>query len=356
MPVARRLSNERRRWRCLAKLSFRDCAERGWRSRPGGFGRRARGFCSLDSRGAIAMFCSQAGARPRTWEASPPEHKKWVEVFKACDEDNKGYLSREDFKVAVVMLFGYKPSKIEADSVMSSVDPNTSGIRLKEFLDIVRKKKEAQLYRNEVRHIFTAFDRHYRGYLTLEDFKKAFKQVAPKLSERIILEVFRTKNDTVPGPALCCCSVAQSCPTLCNPVDCSTPGFRVLHYLLELVKLMPIESVMPSNHLILSCPLLLLPSIFPSIRVFSNEPSLHVRWPEYWSFSISPSNEYSGLISFRMDWLDLLAVQGTLKNLLQHHSWRSINSLALSLLYGPTLTSIHDYWKNHSFDYVTSAK
>ncbi|XP_040083424.1 EF-hand calcium-binding domain-containing protein 11 isoform X3 [Oryx dammah] len=89
------------------------------------------------------------------------------------------------------MLFGYKPSKIEADSVMSSVDPNTSGIQLKEFLDIVRKKKEAQLYRSEVRHIFTAFDRHYRGYLTLEDFKKAFKQVAPKLSERIILEVFR---------------------------------------------------------------------------------------------------------------------------------------------------------------------
>nr|XP_020755889.1 EF-hand calcium-binding domain-containing protein 11 isoform X1 [Odocoileus virginianus texanus] len=141
------------------------------------------------------MFYSQAGARPRTWEASPSEHKKWVEVFKACDEDNKGYLSREDFKVAVVMLFGYKPSKIEADSVMSSVDPNTSGIQLKEFLDIVRKKKEAQLYCNEVRHIFTAFDRHYRGYLTLEDFKKAFKRVAPKLSERIILEVFRFSLD-----------------------------------------------------------------------------------------------------------------------------------------------------------------
>uniref|UniRef100_A0AC11DP82 EF-hand calcium binding domain 11 n=1 Tax=Ovis aries TaxID=9940 RepID=A0AC11DP82_SHEEP len=140
------------------------------------------------------MFSSQAGGRPRTWEARPSEHKKWVEVFRACDEDNKGYLSREDFKVAVVMLFGYKPSKIEADSVMSSVDPNTSGIQLKEFLDIVRKKKEAQLYRNEVRHIFTAFDRHYRGYLTLEDFKKAFKQVAPKLSERIILEVFRTPS------------------------------------------------------------------------------------------------------------------------------------------------------------------
>ena len=120
----------------------------------------------------------------------------------------------------------------------------------------------------------------------------------------------------------CCCSVAQSCPTLCNPMDCSTPDFHVLHYLLELIKLMPIESVMPSNHLILCCPLLLLPSIFPSIRVFSNESVLHIRWPKYWNFSfnISLSNEYSGLISFRMDWLDLLAVQGTLKSPLQHHS------------------------------------
>ena len=98
-----------------------------------------------------------------------------------------------------------------------------------------------------------------------------------------------------------------------------------------LLKLMSIESVMPSNHLILSCPLLLLPSIFPSIRVFSNESDFRSRWPKYWSFSfsISPSNEYWGLISFRMDWLDLLAVQGTLKSLLQHHSskasilWRS---------------------------------
>ena len=90
----------------------------------------------------------------------------------------------------------------------------------------------------------------------------------------------------------------------------------------SLLKLMPIESVMPSNHLILCCPLLLLPSIFPSIRVFSNESVLLIRWPKYWSFSlsISPSNEYSGLISFRMDWLDLLTVQGTLKSLLQHHS------------------------------------
>ena len=85
-------------------------------------------------------------------------------------------------------------------------------------------------------------------------------------------------------------------------------------------KLMSIESVMPSNHLILCCPLLLLPSIFSSIRVFSNESALHIRWPNYWSFSFSPSNEHSGLISFRMDWLDLLVVQGTLKRLLQHHS------------------------------------
>ncbi|XP_072819675.1 EF-hand calcium-binding domain-containing protein 11 isoform X6 [Vicugna pacos] len=94
------------------------------------------------------------------------------------------------------MLFGYKPSKIEADSVMSSVDPNTSGILLEGFLNIVRQKKEVQLYRNEIRHIFTAFDRHYRGYLTLEDFTKAFRQVAPKLPERIILEVFRSKAMT----------------------------------------------------------------------------------------------------------------------------------------------------------------
>ena len=105
-------------------------------------------------------------------------------------------------------------------------------------------------------------------------------------------------------------------------MDCSTPGLPVHHQLPELPKLMSIELVMPSNHLILCCPLLLLPSIFPSIRVFSNESALRIRWPKYWSFSfnISPSNEHPGLISFRMDWLDLLAVQGTLKSLLQHYS------------------------------------
>ena len=111
---------------------------------------------------------------------------------------------------------------------------------------------------------------------------------------------------------------------------------------------MSIESVMPSNHLILSRPLLLLPSIIPSITVFSSESVLCIRWPKDWNFSfnISPSNEHPGLI-FRMDWLDLLAVQGTLKSLLQHHS-----SKQLSFLYGPTLTSIHDHWKNHSLDYM----
>ena len=120
-----------------------------------------------------------------------------------------------------------------------------------------------------------------------------------------------------------------------------------------LLKLMSIESVMQFNHLILCCPLLLPPSIFPSIRVFSNVSALRIMWPKYCSFSfnISPSNEYPGLISFRMDWLDLLAVQGTLKSLLQHHSSKeSILWLVLSFLYSPTLTSKHDHWENHSFD------
>ena len=117
-------------------------------------------------------------------------------------------------------------------------------------------------------------------------------------------------------------SVTQSCPTLCDPMDCSTPGFPVHHQLPEFTQTHVTESVMPSNHLILCRPLLLLPSIFPSIRVFSNDSVLCIRCPKYWrfNFSISPSNEYSGLISFRMDWLDLLAVLKTLKSLLQHHT------------------------------------
>ena len=132
------------------------------------------------------------------------------------------------------------------------------------------------------------------------------------------------------------------------------PGFPVHHHSWSLLKLMSIESVMPSNHLILCHPLLLPPSIFPSNRVFSNESVLRIRWPEYWSFSFStsPSNEYSGLMSFRMDWLDLLAVLSPRNS--QESSpkpqFKSIHSLTLSSLYGPTLTSIHDYWRNHSFD------
>ena len=116
----------------------------------------------------------------------------------------------------------------------------------------------------------------------------------------------------------------------------------------SVLQLMSIESVMLSNHLILCHPLLFLPSLFPSIRVFSNESVLRIRWPNYWSFnfSISLSNEYSGLISFKMDWLDLLAVQESSPI----PQFKSINSLALSFLYGPTVTFIHDYGKNHSFD------
>ena len=117
----------------------------------------------------------------------------------------------------------------------------------------------------------------------------------------------------------------------------------------SLLKLMSILLLMPSNHLILCHPLLLLPPVLPSIRVFSNESGLHIRWPKYWSFSISPSNEYSGLNSFRMDWLDLPEVQGTQESS-PTPQFKSINSLVLSFHYSPTLTSIHDYWKNHTLD------
>ena len=119
----------------------------------------------------------------------------------------------------------------------------------------------------------------------------------------------------------------------------------------SLLKFVSVESVMPSNHLILCCPRLLLPSIIPSIRVFSNESALYIRWPKYWSFSfsISPSNEYSGLISFKIDCFDLLAVQGTQESS-PTPQFKSINSLVLSFLHSPSLTSIHDHWKNHSLD------
>ena len=121
--------------------------------------------------------------------------------------------------------------------------------------------------------------------------------------------------------SLCCCySIANSCLTPCNPMDCSSQASLSFIISRSLLKLMSIVSMMPSNHLILCHPLLLLPSVFPGIRVFPNESALHIRWPKYWSFSISPSNEYPELISFGIDWFDLFTVQKNLKSLLQHHS------------------------------------
>ena len=125
----------------------------------------------------------------------------------------------------------------------------------------------------------------------------------------------------------------------------STPGFPVLHHLPEFAET-------HVNHLMLFCLLLLLPPVFPSIRVFSNELGLRLRWSKYWSFSISPSNEYAGLISFRIDWFDLLAVLRDSQESSPALQFESINSSVLSLLYGPTLTSIHDYQKSQSFDYT----
>ena len=136
-------------------------------------------------------------------------------------------------------------------------------------------------------------------------------------------------------PKLQFSSAAQSCLTLCNPMDCSTSGLPVHHQLPEPTQTHVHRAGVPSNHLILCCPLLLLPSIFPSIRVFPNESALRIRWTKYWSFSfnISPSNEHPGLISFKIDWIDLLTVQGTLKRFLQHHKSKASIFSALSLLY-----------------------
>ena len=138
-------------------------------------------------------------------------------------------------------------------------------------------------------------------------------------------------------------SVAQSCPTLCDPMNHSTPGLPVHHQLPEFTRLTSIESVMPSCHPILCGPFLLLPPIPPSIRVFSNELALHIRWPKYWSFSINPSNEYSGLISFKIGWFDLLSIRETPKSLLQHHSSKA------SILR-------HSIFLKKSHPYVTTGK
>ena len=147
-------------------------------------------------------------------------------------------------------------------------------------------------------------------------------------------------------------SVTQSCLNLCNSMDCSMPVSLSITNFQILLKLMFIKSVMSSNHLILCIPLLLLPSIFPSIRVFSNESALCIRWPKYWSFSfsISPSSEYSGLIFFRIDWFDLLVLQGTLKGLHQHHTEKAsifqCSTFFIVQLSHPCMTT----GKNHSFD------
>ena len=137
-------------------------------------------------------------------------------------------------------------------------------------------------------------------------------------------------------------SVTQFCPTLWYPTDCPCQASLSITNSRSLLKLMSIALVMPSNHLILCRPLLPLPSIFPSIKVFSNESALCIRWPKYWSVSISPSKEYSGLIPFRIDWFDLFAVQETHKSS-PTQQFKSIKSLALRFLYCPTLTFIHDY-------------
>ena len=145
------------------------------------------------------------------------------------------------------------------------------------------------------------------------------------------------------------CSIMSNSAT---PWTAAHQAFLSITNSWNLLKLMSIELVMPSNHLILCHPFLLPPSIFPSIRVFSNELVLHIKWPKYWSFSFSicPYNEYSGLISFRMDWLDLLESPRDSQESSPTPQFKSINSLALSFLHSPTLTSVHNYWENHSFD------
>ena len=152
---------------------------------------------------------------------------------------------------------------------------------------------------------------------------------------------------------ICCsCLAAKSCPTLWNHMDCSTPGCPVLHCLPEFAQT-HVRWIGCAIYHILCLPLLLLPSILSRLRVFFNESALRIKWPKYWSFSfsISPSNEYPGLVSFRMDWLNLLAVQGTLKSFLQHHNSKA-SILRHWVFFMVQLTSTHDSWKYHSFDYT----
>ena len=175
----------------------------------------------------------------------------------------------------------------------------------------------------------------------------------PRTLVRITGEIkIRSSKSLIKGSSVQFSSVAQSCLTLATPWSAAHQASLSITNSQSLLKLMFIESVMPSNHLILYCPLFLLPPIPPSIRVFSNESVLCIRWPKYWSFSfsISPSNEYSWLISFRMDWLDLLAVQGTLNKSSPTPQFKSIYSSVLSFSCGSTLTSIYNHWKKRCFD------
>ena len=153
------------------------------------------------------------------------------------------------------------------------------------------------------------------------------KHTCTQMFIAVLFTIARTQNVIIQSIHQSVSSVAQSCPTLCDPMDCSMPGLPIITNSWSLLKLLSIEMIMPSNHLIHCHHLLLPPSIFPSIRIFSNKSGPCIRWPKYYSssFNISLFNEYSGLISFRMDWLDLLAVQGTLKSLLQHHSSKASN-------------------------------
>ena len=146
--------------------------------------------------------------------------------------------------------------------------------------------------------------------------------------------------------------MAQSCLTLCNPMTAACQASLSLTISRSLPKFMSIASVKLSSHLILWCSLLLLPSMFPSIRDFSNESAVRTRWPKYYSFSISPSNKYSGLISLKIDWFDLPAVQGTFRSVLQHHSSKASILWHSAFFYGTALKTIRDYWEELSLDYT----
>ena len=185
---------------------------------------------------------------------------------------------------------------------------------------------------------------------------RCFKATSPLLSHSLSISLSLSHIHTHLYTYMCIqmfSSVAQSCLTLCDPMNRSTPGLPVHHQLPEFTQThVHWVSDAQSTHLIFCCPLLLLPLIPPSIRVFSKESTLRMRWPKYWSlsFSIIPSKEIPGLISFRRDWLDLLAVQGTLKSLLQHHRSKA-SVLRRSAFFIVQLSHpIHDHWKNHSLD------